>query len=244
MLNVDIEKRLDRFTLKVKLNTDNGITGIFGASGSGKSVTLKCIAGIMKPDKGIIELDGRVLYDSSRRINLKPQQRKVGYLFQSYALFPDMTVKSNIIAGLSHLERSKRHKRADELMERFRISHLADKRPAILSGGEQQRAALARLIASEPDLLLLDEPFSSLDTMLKCALIPMLRDTVSDYGKTCIPVSHDVGEVAALCSDVTMLTDGVNSPSVGVEEFINNINKSYSDSGLLRVVYNGGVYDR
>ena len=224
MLYVDITKRLSGVTLRIQFETDGERMGLFGPSGAGKSMTLKCIAGIEKPDAGRIILNGRTLFDSERRINLSPQERRVGYLFQEYALFPNMTVKGNITAGLHHLPRSERSKRADALMEQFGVTHLSEQHPDTLSGGERQRVALARILASEPELLLLDEPFSSLDTVLKCELISQMRDTVLGYGKGCILVSHDVGEVAALCDKVTAITDGANDAPVDTDVFIERMN--------------------
>ena len=232
MLYVNIEKRLASCNLHIEFVTDEQILGLFGSSGAGKSMTLKCIAGIEKPDKGVIRLGDRVLFDSDQNINLKPQERGVGYLFQEYALFPNMTVRGNITAALHHLKRADRKERADTLMEQFKISHLADKRPDSLSGGERQRAALARLIASEPELLLLDEPFSSLDTMLKCELIPFVKETVEGYGKGCIMVSHDVGEIAAVCGRVTVIRNGKTEPTQDVGDFINHIKEAYQNIGL------------
>ena len=136
---------------------------LLGASGCGKSVTLKCIAGIMTPDRGHIILDGETLFDSEKHINLSPQKRRVGYLFQQYALFPNMTVLQNIQCGIRPGSRAERRRRAEEQLRRFRLEGLEKKYPAQLSGGQQQRTALARILASEPRAILLDEPFSALD---------------------------------------------------------------------------------
>ena len=232
MLYVDIRKRLSRYELHIQIESDTGILGLFGASGAGKSMTLKCIAGIETPDSGVIRLNDRVLYDSEHRVDLRPQERRVGYLFQDYALFPNMTVRQNILAGLHRLPRRERPAKAQALLERFRIAPLGEKRPDSLSGGEKQRVALARLFASSPDLILLDEPFSSLDTVLKCALIPSLREDVLSYGRDCLMVSHDVAEIAALCSRVTTVKDGVNTPAVDTEIFTDGINQKFEALGV------------
>ena len=229
MLNVDIEKRLDRCTLKVKLHCDKGALSLFGASGAGKSMTLKCIAGIVKPDKGVIQLNDKVLFDSKRRINLPPQKRRVGYLFQDYALFPDMTVSGNICAGMRKLPKPDREKRLRELIERFQLSGLEKRRPSTLSGGEKQRVALARIFASSPEVLLLDEPFSSLDTLLKYRLIPYIRDIIADFGGETILVSHDIEEVRRLCPSLTLITDGVTSDTVDTESFYQQIKDTYNN---------------
>ena len=228
MLAVNIKKRLSSYTLEIKFETDGGILGVFGASGAGKSMTLKCIAGIEKPDSGVIRLDDRVLYDSEKRINLKPQERGVGYLFQDYALFPNMTVRQNILAGLHRLPRKERPAKVDELMEQFHVAHLSAKRPDRLSGGERQRTALARLFASSPELILLDEPFSALDTVLKCELIPLMKDAVVAYGKGCLMVSHDVSELCAVCDRVITVTEGNNSAIVTADAFSREIESRFA----------------
>lgn len=233
MLYVNIRKRLSAYDLDINIETDDGILGVFGASGAGKSMTLKCIAGIEKPDNGVISLNGRVLFDSDKHIDIRPQDRGVGYLFQNYALFPNMTVKGNIIAGLHRLPRKERAEKADELMERFRIAHLSEKHPDSLSGGEQQRTALARIFASAPELILLDEPFSSLDTVLKCELIPMMKEVISSYGKGCLMVSHDVNELCAICGSVTTIADGKNNPAVPADEFMRDIREKYASLKVL-----------
>ena len=154
-LLVDIEKRLDTFTLRVQFEIGHGATALLGASGCGKSVTLKCVAGIERPDEGRIVLDGRVLFDSAKRIDLTPQQRRVGYLFQNYALFPNMTLAQNIAVGVR--DRAKRKETVARLVKAFYLEGSEGKHPRQLSGGQQQRTALARILASEPEALLLDE---------------------------------------------------------------------------------------
>ena len=149
-LQAAIKKRFSGFSLDVSLNTDGGVMGILGASGSGKSMTLKCIAGIETPDEGRIVLNGRVLFDSEKRINLPPQKRKVGYLFQNYALFPNMTVETNIAAGLSGSKEEKQEAAA-RMIRLFKLEGLEKRYPSQLSGGQQQRVALARILVYEPD---------------------------------------------------------------------------------------------
>lgn len=232
MLYADFEKRLDLFTLSVHLEIDSGVLSVFGSSGAGKSMTLKCIAGIEKPDRGVIRLDDRVLFDSAKHIDLPPQKRHVGYLFQEYALFPDMTVRGNIKAGLHHLPRKERNQTAEELMERFRIAPLADKKPATLSGGEKQRVALARIFASKPEVLLLDEPFSSLDTFLKWELIPYFKETLQSFAGCSIMVSHDVDEVFSLCDRVSVIQSGVTEPAVAIGDFRSMIEEKYPSAKL------------
>lgn len=229
MLYVDIEKRLDRFMLKAKLQCDHNTLALFGASGAGKSMTLKCISGIETPDRGVIQLNDRVLFDSEKHIDLPPQKRRVGYLFQEYALFPNMTVSGNITAGMRKLPKNEREQKLYELIGQFRLRGLENRRPDTLSGGEKQRVALARIFASSPEVLLLDEPFSSLDTLLKYQLIPYIRDIIRDFGGETILVSHDIDEVRQLCAEVSPITDGVTQEIIDTETYYQQIKQQYED---------------
>lgn len=206
-LQVSIEKRLKGFSLDIDFRTNGEILGILGASGSGKSMTLRCIAGIDTPDRGVIELGGRTLFDARRKINLRPQQRRVGYLFQSYALFPNMTVEENIGCALEGNKADKQAKIA-ELMERFRLGGLGKRYPAQISGGQQQRVALVRMLAYEPQVLLLDEPFSALDYFLKEKLQLELLDMLRGYGGNVILVTHSRDEVYRLCKQLLVFDRG------------------------------------
>ena len=198
MLEVQIYKKLAEFDLDVSFQVNDNILGLMGASGSGKSMTLKCIAGIETPDHGRIVLNNRVLFDSEKKINVLIQKRNVGYMFQSYALFPNMNVYENISVGL----KARKVKDVDivvqKVMQQFRIRELASRYPKQLSGGQRQRVALARLMAYEPDVLLLDEPFSALDEDLKEDLLRELKSELQ-ISKPVIFVSHDKEEVNYLC---------------------------------------------
>lgn len=232
MLYVDIVKKLDNFTLKASFNVDGDVTALFGASGAGKSMTLKCIAGIEKPDSGVVQLNGRTLFDSSEHINLPPQKRRVGYLFQEYALFPNMTVKGNIEAGMRSLKKSERIDKTAELIDHFRLNGLENKRPSTLSGGEQQRVALARIFASQPEVILLDEPFASLDILLKSELIPYIKDIINGFGGESILVSHDADEVLSMCERVTEISSGVTGSTITAEDFKSKMKVIYEKAGL------------
>ena len=198
MLEVQIYKKLAEFDLDVSFQVNDNILGLMGASGSGKSMTLKCIAGIETPDHGRIVLNNRVLFDSEKKINVLIQKRNVGYMFQSYALFPNMNVYENISVGL----KARKVKDVDivvqKVMQQFRIRELASRYPKQLSGGQRQRVALARLMAYEPDVLLLDEPFSALDEDLKEDLLWELKSELQ-ISKPVIFVSHNKEEVNELC---------------------------------------------
>lgn len=215
-LEVSIRKKLNRFTLDVNFETGEGVFALLGASGCGKSMTLKCIAGIERPDEGRIVLDGRVLFDSKKRIDLKPQKRRVGYMFQDYALFPNMTVKENVMTGMKP--------KSDPLpcLERFRIHELADAYPAQLSGGQKQRVAMARLIAQDPDVILLDEPFSALDSYLKWQLEQEMHETLSGIGKPVLFVSHDRDEVYHLSQTVCCIDEGRSQKPQRMRDFFEN----------------------
>ena len=207
-LSVDIQKRLGNFELQVKFETAEGMLAILGASGCGKSMTLKCIAGIETPDKGRIVLDDVVLFDSEKHINLKPQKRKVGYLFQQYALFPNMTALQNVICGVRQGNKEEKKKKALEILARLHLNGCEDKKPSMLSGGQQQRCALARILVNEPQVLLLDEPFSALDAHLRFHTERQVENIIKDFGKTVLFVSHDRDEVFRLTDRIAVMEDG------------------------------------
>lgn len=212
-LSVNILKRLPGFTLSVSFTAEAGVTALLGASGSGKSMTLRCIAGVEKPDEGSIVLDGRVLYDSKKKIDLPPQTRKVGYLFQRYALFPNMTVLQNIDAGLS-LERDARARKAkrESWIARSRLEGLEARFPRELSGGQMQRVALCRMLAGEPEAILLDEPFAALDTHLRWQMEGEVKETLAEFLGAALLVSHDQGEVYRMSERVCVLNAGKSEP--------------------------------
>ena len=204
-LLVDIEKSFGDFCLKVKFNTQKEVFSLLGASGCGKSLTLKCIAGIEKPDKGRIVLDDKVLFDSEKHINLPPGKRGVGYLFQSYALFPNMNVYKNVKEGL----KDKKHiEKIDDMLVSLGINDCKYKYPKELSGGQKQRVALARILINEPELLLLDEPFSALDSHIRFQLEENLRKVISAVNKNVILVSHDRDEVFRLSKTIAIMGRG------------------------------------
>lgn len=205
-LSVNIEKKIGNFYLKIDFEVENEVMSLLGASGCGKSMTLKCIAGIEKPDKGKIILNGETLFDSEKRINLPPQKRKVGYLFQQYALFPNMTVKQNIACGVRN--KKKREEITHSLIQSMNLKGMEKKKPYQLSGGQQQRVALARILVNEPEVLLLDEPFSALDSYLRFQLEREVQKIIREFGKTVILVSHDRDEVFRLTDSIGIMADG------------------------------------
>ncbi len=222
-LTARIEKRFGAFQLAVDLMAETGQPlALLGASGCGKSVTLKCIAGIERPDRGRIELDGRVLFDSEAGIDLPPQRRRVGFLFQSYALFPHMTVERNVAVCLGRMDKRRRRERTAELLALLHLEDQAALYPRQLSGGQRQRAALARILAAEPGVLLLDEPFSALDSFLKWQLEQELREVLERFPGPAVWVSHDQGEVRRNCPRVCVLDAGRSSPVMDMAELMAN----------------------
>lgn len=219
-LYVDIRKKLGNFTLETQFEAAEGVTGILGASGCGKSMTLWCIAGIVKPDEGHIELDGKVLFDSREKINLRPQERHVGLLFQNYALFPNMTVRQNLMTGLKAEKTGKKEAgiRIQEMLEKFELKDLEKHKPAELSGGQQQRVALARIFLSSPRVLMLDEPFSALDGYLRWNLEQELLETLKEFGGPTLFVSHSRDEVYRICDRVCVMAQGASSPVIPVKQ--------------------------
>lgn len=206
-VEVRIKKNLGGFRLGVRFTGQARRIGILGASGCGKSMTLKSIAGIETPQEGYIRLNGKVLFDSAGKVNRKPQKRNIGYLFQNYALFPAMTAAENIGTGLKG-SRAENKKRVEEMIEKFHLSGLADRLPSELSGGQQQRVALARIMAYQPDMILLDEPFSALDVYLRDQMQRELMEMVKDYPGTAIMVSHSRDEIYRFSEEILVLDKG------------------------------------
>lgn len=206
MIFVDIEKEYGSFSLRVSFEVGDEVLSLLGASGSGKSLTLKAIAGIEKPDRGRIVLNDRILFDSEKRINLTPQDRKVGLMFQNYALFPNMTVEDNIRTGAKRTKASEAE--IESMIKLFHLDPVRYQRPGTLSGGQQQRVALARMLVSEPEIMLLDEPFSALDPHLRYQMEVEMQKTIQGFGKTVILVTHDQDEVYRLSDRIAVIEEG------------------------------------
>ncbi len=200
---VDFMKSYKNFNLTVQFETSEEILALLGASGSGKSLTLKCIAGIEKPDKGQIIVNGKTLFDSKNKINLPPQKRKVGFMFQNYALFPNMNVLENITSVVN-----KKHTDIDSIFKTLDIENIKELMPRQISGGQQQRVALARILAASPDIFMLDEPFSALDSHLRWNLEHELSGILRGQKKSTIYVSHDSEEAYRFSDKVAIIHKG------------------------------------
>lgn len=219
-LYVKIKKDFGSFLLDTEFEAQEEVLGILGESGCGKSITLRCIAGVLTPDEGRIELDGTVYFDSEKKINLKPQERHVGLLFQNYALFPNMNVVQNLRTGLrkQKLNKEQEQKALYDIMEKFYLQGLEQHRPSQLSGGQQQRVALARILLAKPRILMLDEPFAALDEFLRWKLELELEDIIKEFGGTTLFVSHNRDEIYRICDRVCVMNRGQFSEAVPIKE--------------------------
>jgi molybdate transport system ATP-binding protein len=208
MLRVDVSKQLDEFTVEAKFASEGRVTGLFGASGAGKTSLINVIAGLLRPDRGVIAIDDETLDDTSARLHVAVHRRRIGYVFQDARLFPHLDVRKNLDYG-----RRMNHLAADETLwrrvtELLDIGHLLDRRPGKLSGGEQQRVALGRALLSQPRLLLLDEPLGSLDEERKEEILPYLVRLRDEAGIPMVYVSHDPSELRKLATQIAIIQRG------------------------------------
>ena len=216
LLDLDIRKKLSAgsqtFRLDVRLQTDSRRVVILGPSGSGKSLTLKAVTGLLRPDEGSIRLDGRVLFDAAARIDLPPQQRQLAYVFQDYALFPHLTVRQNIAfplaGGWRNPRRARRHDEAEYWCEAFQLGQVADQYPHELSGGQKQRTALARALVTRPRALLLDEPFAALDPVLRARMRDELKALQQRLQVPMILITHDPQDAEVFGDHVLDMREG------------------------------------
>lgn len=208
-LVLDIRKHYPGFMLDMQLEAGEERVALLGASGCGKSCTLRCIAGVETPDEGKIVVNGVTFFDSAAGINLSPQERKCALLFQNYQLFPNMTVADNVCAGVKDAgDTAARKKLAERYLGIFGLADFTDRYPARLSGGQQQRVALARMVAAHPGIFMFDEPMSALDSYLKSALEQNMLDLFDVCNRTVLYVSHDIDEACRLCQRICVMHDG------------------------------------
>jgi molybdate transport system ATP-binding protein len=208
MLRVDVAKRLGDFSIEASFTSEGRVTGLFGASGAGKTSLINMIAGLLRPDRGIIAVDGETLDDTTARTHVPVHRRRIGYVFQDARLFPHLDVRQNLdygrrMNGLA--EDGAQHRRVTELLD---IGNLLDRRPGRLSGGERQRVALGRALLSRPRLLLLDEPLGSLDDERKEEILPYLVRLRDEASIPMVYVSHDAAELRQLATQIVMLRHG------------------------------------
>src|SRR5271169_4116146 len=205
MLRVDITKQLGEFSLSASFESEGRVTGLFGASGAGKTSLINMIAGLLKPDRGTIAVDGETLDDTAAGVHVPPHRRRIGYVFQDARLFPHLDVRQNLDYG-RRMNRPPRD-RADEkrVTDLLDIGALLDRRPGKLSGGERQRVALGRALLAQPRLLLMDEPLGSLDEERRLEILPYLVRLRDEAGVPMVYVSHDAGELRQLASQIVIL---------------------------------------
>jgi molybdate transport system ATP-binding protein len=207
-LEVRLVKRLPGFSLDVEWTAGEGVAALFGPSGAGKTLTLQCLAGLLEPDAGRIVVDGHVLFDAEARVDLPPQRRQIGYVFQGYALFPHLSVAENIGFGLRDRARADGRRRTADVIARMGLEGLEARRPHELSGGQRQRVALGRALAPDPALLLLDEPLSALDATLRQSLRDDLRRILAEWGTAAVLVTHDFTEAYRLGDRIVVYENG------------------------------------
>lgn len=220
-LKVDIQKKVGEFELDINFEVKGKPLALLGSSGSGKSMTLRCIAGLEEPDKGEILLGDKTLFHSGKKINLQSGRRKVGFIFQNYALFPHMTVYENIAFGLERMSKDKRDEIIDRELKKVHLTNFGDRYPSQLSGGQQQRVAIARAMSLEPEILLFDEPFSALDNHTRGLVVREMGETLADFDGTAIVVTHNMDEAYSLCEDIVVINNG-NKERSGTKDCVFN----------------------
>jgi len=228
MLQIFLQKMLPDYKMDVEFAFDGGILVLFGPSGAGKTTVLECIAGLQAPDEGLIKLDNKVFFSSYNQLNLPPQKRNIGYVFQDYALFPHMSVKDNVLYGLPKKCKCNRGYRLTiiEVLDKLKITHLQNRYPHQLSGGEKQRVALARALMVEPDILLLDEPLSALDEKTRTLLQSELKEIQQEWQIPFILVTHSKEEAQKMGDEIIYLKNGKKYQVLSEEcQFNGRINK-------------------
>ena len=224
MIFLDIKKSFDdpgreapfHLGIRLEMPEDSRTLVLFGASGSGKTLTLHCLAGLVRPDAGRIVVDGNVLYDSEQGICVPARRRRIGYMFQDYALFPHLTVRRNVEFALDKTKRTlfgrpspAARKSVDELLERFEVGHLAERYPREISGGQRQRVALARALITAPRMLLLDEPFAALDPLLRVRMRREIRALLDEWNIPVVLITHDPADVDAFADSLAVYRNGM-----------------------------------
>lgn len=221
-LHVRLKKKVNGFKLDVKWEMGNELVVLFGYSGSGKSMTLQMITGLINPDEGFVVSDGDIFFDGEKGINLPPQRRPFGYVFQDLALFPHMTVEENIHYGANSFDKEERHKKTLEMIKVFKLDGLEDRFPSEISGGQKQRVAIARALIRQPEVLLLDEPFSALDNPLRLEMRGLLKDVRREFNIPIVLVTHDIIEALTMADRLIIYSGGKVVQSGTPEEIFLN----------------------
>ena len=233
-LSVHVSKTLGSFSVDAAFETqETRVTALFGKSGAGKTSVVNMIAGLIRPDRGAITVNGRTLFDSTRRMNLRPEARRLGYVFQDGRLFPHMSVKQNLIYGMRLTPPARRYADPEQIVDLLGIGHLLDRRPAKLSGGEKQRVAIGRSLLTSPELLLMDEPLASLDQARKQEVLPFIHALTKELKVPIVYVTHSVEEIRSVADAVVVIEDG-RVVTIGkveeVGEFLEPDMKTVSDT--------------
>jgi molybdate transport system ATP-binding protein len=220
MLEFSVHRRQGDFDLAIDLTAGAGITALFGPSGSGKTSVVNMVAGLSRPDSGRIAVDGRVLFDAAAGVDLPPERRRLGYVFQEHRLFPHLSVRANLTFGLHRVPVAERSVAFAPVVDILGVGHLLDRRPALLSGGEKQRVAIGRALLASPRILLMDEPLASLDGNRKAELLPFIADLARRFAIPILYVSHAMDEVLRLADTLVLLNQGRVAAVGPVEEIL------------------------
>lgn len=223
MITIDIERRLGAFHSRVAFRTGSGVTALFGRSGSGKTSLINMIAGLLRPDRGAIDIDGKRLFDSAAGIDIPVEQRRVGYVFQEGRLFPHLTVRRNLLYGHALTSAAERYVHLDQVVELLGLEHLLERRPGALSGGEKQRVAIGRALLASPRLLLLDEPLAALDNFRKGEVLQYIERLHDEFRIPIIYVSHAIEEVTRLADTMVVLSEGKSLAAGPVSEIMSRL---------------------
>ncbi len=223
MISVDVKRRQGDFLVDMAFSAGKGVTALFGRSGSGKTSLISMVAGLSRPDHGHIAIDDRVLYDSAKGINLPPECRRIGYVFQEARLFPHLTVRGNLTYGMNRVPKAERYVAFDPVVDLLGIGHLLDRRPARLSGGEKQRVAIGRALLASPRILLMDEPLAALDTARKAELLPFIARLPHQFDIPILYVSHAMDEILRLADTLVLIDRGTVAAAGAVEDVMSRI---------------------
>jgi molybdate transport system ATP-binding protein len=220
VLELDVRRRQGDFNLDVRLSAGPGVTALYGRSGSGKTSVINMVAGLSRPDEGVIKVDGRVLFDRQAGIDLAPEARRLGYVFQEHRLFPHLSVRGNLEFGQNLVPPAERTQSFDKVVQVLGIEHLLDRRPAKLSGGEKQRVAIGRAMLASPRILLMDEPLAALDPARKAELLPFIAQLARRFGVPILYVSHSMDEVLRLADTLALMDGGTVAASGPLESLM------------------------